>query len=229
VDIKFSINPEEATMYRRKRRILKTLILGIAVAAFAAPAAFGEPRGAGNSPNHPDFWNYNATTGEKIANTSPEVAPADLAGMYSTSETSIGSDDRSLYRGTSPQLDPLIGDAIRAHQNQVSGSSDDRSFYRGATPQLDPTYVGSPDDRKVFRGVETPNVTLSPAIRGEQVKTFDRPSFAPASQPSVTGTADDGFQWVDAGLGAASTLALVLLMGAGALLIRQQRRRIAAY
>jgi MYXO-CTERM domain-containing protein len=33
----------------------------------------------------------------------------------------------------------------------------------------------------------------------------------------------------DAGFGAASTLALVLLMGAGALLIRQQRRRIAVY
>jgi hypothetical protein len=197
VDIKFSTSPEEATMYRRKRRILKSLVLGLAVAAFAAPAAFGEPRGPGNSPNHPDFWNYDAATGVKIANTSPDVAPADLAGMYSTSETSIGSDDRSLYRGTSPQLDP--------------------------------TFVGSPDDRKLFRGVETPTVTLSPAIRGEQVKTFDRPSFSPISQPSVTGSTDDGFQWVDAGLGAVSTLALVLLMGAGALLIRQQRRRIAAY
>lgn len=183
-------------MYRRKRRILKSLVLGFAVAAFAAPAAFGEPRGPGNS-NHPDFWNYDAATGEQIANTSPGAAPADLAGMYGTSETSIGSDDRSVYRGS--------------------------------TPQLDPTYVGSPDDRKLFRGVETPSVTLSPAVRGEQVKSFDRPSFAPTSQPSVTGSTDDGFQWVDAGLGAVSTLALVLLMGAGALLIRQQRRRIAAY
>jgi hypothetical protein len=185
-------------MYRRKRRILKSLVLGFAVAAFAAPTALAEPRGPGNTPNHPDFWNYDAATGEQIANTSPGLAPADLVGMYSTSETSIGSDDRSLYRGT--------------------------------TPQLDPTFVGSPDDRSVYRGVETPNLpSLSPAVRGEQVKSFDRPSFAPISQPSVTGSTDDGFQWVDAGLGAVSTLALVLLMGAGALLIRQQRRRIAAY
>jgi hypothetical protein len=73
-----------------------------------------------------------------------------------------------------------------------------------------------------------PSVTLSPAVRGEQVKSFDRPSFAPVSS-TVTSSTDDGFQWVDAGFGAASTLALVLLMGAGALLIRQQRRRIAAY
>ena len=150
-------------MYRRKRRILKSLVLGFAVAAFAAPAALAEPRGPGNEP------------------------------------------------------------AVSAP------SSDDRALYRGTSPQLDPTIVGSPDDRNVYRGVENvPSVTLSPAVRGEQVKSFDRPSFAPVS-PSVTVTTDDGFQWVDAGLGAASTLALVLLMGAGALLIRQQRRRIAAY
>jgi hypothetical protein len=153
-------------MYRRKRRILKSLVLGFAVAAFAAPAALAEPRGPGN--------------------------------------------------------DPVV----------QAPSSDDRALYRGTSLQLDPTIVSSPDDRNVYRGVEanTPlSVTLSPAIRGEQVKSLDRPSFGPVSQPTVTVSTDDGFQWVDAGLGAVSTLALVLLMGAGALLIRQQRRRIAAY
>jgi hypothetical protein len=204
VDIKFSTSPKEATMYRRKRRILSSLVLGFAVAAFAAPAALGEPRGAGNSPTQADFWNYDATTGEKVANTSPGVSPIGLMRIYDVDATAAGSDDRSLYRGTSPQLDPTI--------------------------------VGSPDDRKVYRGVETVNVpslgfgpSLSPAIRGEQVKSVDRPSFAPVSQPSVTGSTDDGFQWVDAGFGAVSTLALVLLMGAAALMIRNQRRRIAAY
>jgi hypothetical protein len=192
-------------MYRRNRRILKSLVLGFAVAAFAAPAALAEPRGPGN-------------------NLDPLIADAIRA----------SADDRPVYRGTSVghELDPLVADAIRAHQNEVSVGSDDRTFYRGTTPQLDPTVLGSPDDRKVYRGVETETpvtITLSPAVRGEQVKSFDRPSFAPISQPSVTGSTDDGFQWVDAGLGAASTLALVLLMGAGALLIRQQRRRIAAY
>jgi hypothetical protein len=153
-------------MYRRKRRILKSLVLGFAVAAFAAPAALAEPRGLGN--------------------------------------------------------DPVV----------QAPSSDDRALYRGTSPQLDPTIVSSPDDRNVYRGVQADvplAITLSPAIRGEQVKSLDRPSFGPASQPSITVSTDDGFQWVDAGLGAVSTLALVLLMGAGALLIRQQRRRIAAY
>jgi hypothetical protein len=205
VGIKFSTSPKEATMYRRKRRILKSLVLGFAVAAFAAPAALAEPRGPGN-----DF--------------DPLIADAIRA----------SADDRAVNRGTSvgQEFDPLVGDAIRAHQNAVSVGSDDRSFYRGTTPQLDPSVVGSSDDRNVYRGVETnapPTITLSPAIRGEQVKTFDRPSFGPTSQPSVTGSADGGFQWADAGLGAVSTLAFVLLMGAGALLIRHQRRRIAAY
>lgn len=192
-------------MYRRKRRILKSLVLGFAVAAFAAPAALAEPRGPGNL--------------------DPLIADAIRAS---------GPDDRAVYRGTSVgnELDPLVADAIRAHQNDVSVSSDDRSLYRGTTPQLDPTFVGSPDDRKVYRGVETDAplaVTLSPAIRGEQVKSLDRPSVGPVSQPSITVSTDDGFEWVDAGLGAVSTLAFVLLMGAGALLIRHQRRRLAAY
>jgi hypothetical protein len=157
-------------MHRRKRRILKSLVLGFVVAAFAAPAALAEPRGPGNDP--------------QAAAATPAASP----------------DDRALYRGTSPQLDPQ--------------------------------FVGSPDDRNVYRGVEADaplSVTLSPAIRGEQVKTIDRPSFGPVSEPTVSVTTDDGFQWVDAGFGAASTLALVLLMGAAGLLIRHQRRRIAAY
>ena len=128
-------------MHRRKRRILKTLVLGFAVAAIVAPAASGEPRGPGNDP--------------LISATGP--------------------DDRTLYRGTSIQLDPSI--------------------------------VGSPDDRVFFRGVETPIVPVNVTV----------------SSPS------NGFQWDDAGLGAVSTLALVLLMGAGTLMIRHQRRRIAAF
>jgi hypothetical protein len=176
--------PKEATMYRRKRTILKSLVVGFAVAAFAAPTALAEPRGPGNSSD------------EQVAGTPIGVSPIGLLRMYDV--TSVGSDDRAAYRGSSPTLDPAV--------------------------------IGSPDDRSVYRGVETsaPTLTLSPALRGEQVKTFDRPSFAPISQPTASAT-DDGFQWGDAGLGAISTMALLLLMGAGALLIRQQRRRVEAF
>ena len=190
-------------MFRRKHRILKALVLGFAVAAFAAPTALAEPRGPGNSP-HPDFWNYDTRTGDMVADTSPGLAAADLSGMYG-SGGSVSSDDRSMYRGTSPQLDPAIV------------SSDDRAVYRGTSPQLDPVIADkikvhmtdrlSADDRALFRGVEPTSVPVSVTVSSDS----------------------DGLQWSDAGLGAVSTLALVLLMGAATLLIRHQRRRIAVF
>lgn len=154
-------------MYRRKQRILKSLVLGLAVAAVAAPSAFGEPRGPGN----------------------PSTTDAIQA--------AVSPDDRSLYRGSAP-IEPLIL------------SPDDRAVFRGVEDPGAPVTVHvssrSPDDRSVFRGVETPNVPVSVVV-----------------------SSSDGFEWADASLGAASMLAFVLLLGAGTLMIRHQRQRIAAY
>lgn len=60
------------------RRI--SLIIGVAaLALFIVPAAFGEGRYPG--PQQPsDFWNYQSNV--KIADTSPGVAPEDLATLY---------------------------------------------------------------------------------------------------------------------------------------------------
>jgi hypothetical protein len=182
VVIKFS-TPKEATMYRRKRTILKSLVLGFAVAAFAAPTALAEPRGPGNSPR-PDFWNYDPRTGEKVADTSPGVAPTDLSEMYGQ-RSSPSPDDRAMYRGTTPQVDAVVADRIRMRANDGL----------------------SPDDRALFRGVEPTSVPVSVTVSSDS----------------------GGFQWSDAGLGAASTLALVLLLGAATLVIRHHRRRIAAF
>jgi hypothetical protein len=209
------------------RRILKSLVLGFAVAAFAAPAALAEPRGPSSySPEALDALSANwAAKGRLVG--SPDAASFYTAEQLQALGTNwaakgrlVGSPDAASFssRGTDPVA-------------QVP-SSDDRALYRGTSPQLDPTVVGSPDDRNVYRGVETDaplTITLSPAIRGEQVKSFDRPSMGPVSQPSITVSTDDGFQWVDAGLGAASTLAPVLLMGAAGLMFRHQRRRLATY
>ena len=133
-------------MHRKKRRILKSLVLGFAVAAFAAPAALAEPRGPGNT-------------------------------------------------------DPLIASTIRQAK-----SPDDRSLYLGTSVQLDPRFV-SADDRSLFRGTETPNAPVNITVSSHS----------------------DNFQWGDAGLGAASSLGIVLLLGAATLMIRHQRRRLAAF
>jgi hypothetical protein len=72
-----------------------SLIIGTALAAlvFAAPAAAVFPTVDGGDSGYtgkaagsvvataPDFWNYDAN-GNKVANTSPGVAPEDLATMF---------------------------------------------------------------------------------------------------------------------------------------------------
>lgn len=181
VGIQMTTN-QEATMSRRKRRILKTFVLGLAVAAFAAPTASGEPRGPGN----------------------PVFAPV--------ASSSMSPDDRPLYRG-GPQLEQLVS------------SPDDRAFYRGIETRTVTVSV-SPDDRAFYRGVPTLSSPVS-------VSPDDRPFYrgVPTQSTPVTLTisSSDDFQWADAGLGAVSALALIMLLGAGALLIRYQRHRIAAY
>ncbi|HEX9350133.1 MAG TPA: hypothetical protein VF877_02550 [Gaiellaceae bacterium] len=156
-------------MRHRKLNILKSLVLGLAVAAVAAPTALGEPRGPGN--------------------------PVTAAPV----QQSLSPDDRSLYRG-SAQLEPQV----------VSLSPDDRAFYRGVESPNAPVSVivsSSPDDRAFYRGVESPNAPVS----------------------IIVSSSSNDFRWTDASLGAGSTLAFILLLGAAALLIRHQRQRIAAY
>jgi hypothetical protein len=169
-------------MSRSKSRILKTFVLGFAIAAFAAPTASGEPRGPGN----------------------PVIAPA--------ASSSMSPDDRPLYRG-GPQL-----------EQQVS-SPDDRAFYRGIETRAVTVSV-SPDDRPFYRGVPTQSTPVS-------VSPDDRPFYrgvpTQSTPVSLTISSSDDFQWADAGLGAVSALALIMLLGAGALLIRHQRNRLAAY
>jgi hypothetical protein len=177
-------------MYRRKRRILKSLVLGLAVAAVAAPSALGEPRGTGN--------------------------PLTVDGVRQV----VGPDDRGLYRGGVPIESRMI-------------SADDRAVFRGVevsnVPLTVPISSLSPDDRSLFRGVEVSNVPLTVPI--SSLSPDDRSLFRGVQTPNapVIMVSSGDFQWSDAGLGAASTLAFVLLLGSASLAIRHQRRRIAAY
>jgi hypothetical protein len=180
VGIKTTTN-QEATMTRRNRHILKTLVLGFAVAAVAAPTALGEPRGPGNPMISPV--------------SSSSISPDDRSLNRATSsvEQQMGSDDRVFYRGTEPR--PVT----------VSYSPDDRTYYRGAPTQFTPVSA-SPDDRPFGRGLPPESVPVS-----------------------LTISSSDDFQWGDAGLGAGLALALIMLLGGGALLVRHQRQRIAAF
>jgi hypothetical protein len=182
-------------MHRRKHKILKSLVLGFAVAAFAAPSALADPRGYAqmNPQARPDLVQRHEGPGYAPINQNarPDLVPA---------ITGVSSDDRALARGTA------------SHLEQQILSPDDRAVSRGTTTSNGSENVVvraivSPDDRSLFRGLEARNVPVSLTVTASS----------------------DNFQWGDAGLGAAMTLAFVLLLGSATFLIRHQRRRIAAY
>jgi hypothetical protein len=101
-------------MKRTKRFTIRRIALGLAVAAVIAPAAQAEPMGSyerqsqptveipylshGNLARPTDFWNYDPTTGERIANTSPGISADRLAGLYSGADSSIAPDDLGMSR-----------------------------------------------------------------------------------------------------------------------------------
>lgn len=84
-------------MKRSKRFTLRRIALGLAVAVVLVPSGQAKPTPS----QHADFWNYDANTGVKIANTSPGVAPDELAQLWSGSVVSLGVDDRAFSKATS--------------------------------------------------------------------------------------------------------------------------------
>jgi hypothetical protein len=135
----------------RTRAILKTLALGLSIAAVAVPLAQAghADLGAGTvnplignairaeqlrsdvdpligdairaEQASPDFWNYDPTTGEKTSNTSPGLQPSELATLYSPSGNV--PDSRALdFRATNPSAAP---------SPTPSSAADDNSFQWG--------------------------------------------------------------------------------------------------
>jgi hypothetical protein len=202
--------PKEAPMYRRKQRILKSLVLGLAVAALAAPSAFGEPRGPGNP-----------MTDE----VTPQAMSPDDRSYYrggSGEQPSVSPDDRALPRGTDGPLSIPVS----------SLSPDDRALPRSVDGPYAPVPVSlSPDDRALPRGVDGPTGPVSTPVSSfsPDDRALPRGTESPIIPVSVTLSQSDDFQWADAGLGAVSTLAFIMLLGIAMFLVRNQRRRIVAY
>jgi hypothetical protein len=110
-------------MKRTKRFTIRRIALSLAVAAVVVPsAAQAKPTPAKQQPpasveipylSHGvltppvDFWNYDPKTGEKLQNTSPGVAPDELARLYGVSEGSLSVDDRSFSKATSVGATPV--------------------------------------------------------------------------------------------------------------------------
>jgi hypothetical protein len=73
-------------------------------------------------------------------------------------------------------------------------------------------------------GIESQALQQSAPIVGDDRSGLYGPGIVSAEVPSVTTASDDGFQWGDAGFGAAAALGMVLLGMAAALAIRHRSR-----
>ena len=96
----------------------------------------------------------------------------------------------------------------------AGGSPDDRGLPRGTT--FDQVQPVSPDDRAAPRGTTFSEPTLSKTVivRPDD-RAFDR-SNPSVARPTIILAAGGGFDWTDAGVGAASGFGIALvLLGAG--------------
>jgi hypothetical protein len=104
---------------------------------------------------------------------------------------------------------------------------DDRANHgAGAVGLVVSSQVIRPDDRATH-GPGAISATDNPAVRPDD-RAWRGAGPAPASVPDATSTGVDGFDWADAGIGAAGALGLgLLLIGGTAFVVRQ--RRVGAY
>ena len=106
----------------------------------------------------------------------------------------------------------------------AGGSPDDRAVPRGTTFRQSNGTL--PDDRALPR-----STTLTVAPKNVVVSPDDR-SFArsvPVGRPTLVRVSNGGFDWTDAGVGAASGFGIALVLaGAGLMLMRRGAHRPAA-
>lgn len=105
----------------------------------------------------------------------------------------------------------------------AGGSPDDRAVPRGTTFSQGGTL---PDDRAL------PRSTTQPAVSKNEIVSPDDRSFArsvPVGRPTFVRVSAGGFDWTDAGVGAASGFGIALvLVGVGLTLMRRGAHRPAA-
>jgi hypothetical protein len=109
------------------RRI--SLIIGVAaLALFIVPAALGEGRLAG-SQEPSDFWNYRSNV--NVADTSPGIAPQDLATLYAGSDVGTNyapvrySNIEDLMMAKNGVVDTALVDALNASGGSTEASTTD--------------------------------------------------------------------------------------------------------
>jgi hypothetical protein len=128
--------------------------------------------------------------------------------------------------------DPALHARNYFAQVAVGTRPDDRAGIRGPNAPAFTTATSTPvrpDDRAAVRGIGTTAVAstgaAATAVRPDDraaVRGIGTTAVASAAPALTADAAGSGFDWVDAGIGAASTLALILI-GGGVFLIGTRR------
>ncbi|MEX0850090.1 MAG: hypothetical protein WD015_01180 [Gaiellaceae bacterium] len=211
-------------------RILIITAVAATVVAVAAPAAWGDSWGSDRQ-GHADFWNYDAQTAKKTTNSSPNVAPQDLAALYSTSRSDvsvpIGSPD-------------VIDRAVAARQNDLSTMLDSRERALGpkpsesSTPMLDARERALTEKREVQLGSGASADAFERAVagRGSTIDRFvandNRFRIDPSNNPGRVTVSASGreIEWPQIGIGFG--VGIVLILGL-LLAVRTTRHRPLAH
>jgi hypothetical protein len=137
------------------------------------------------------------------------ISPDDRALPKGTSWTQVAQgtgtlpDDRALARGTSWTV--------------TSKGADDRALARGTSWTVTSRAA---DDRALARGTSW-TVISKGAVVSPDDRSFAR-SFSLLERPTLVSASSGGFDWTDAGIGAASGFGIALvLFGAGLVLLRR--------
>jgi hypothetical protein len=128
----------------------------------------------------------------------------------------MGTHTRHVVRGLAVAI---MAAAVVPPVAQAIGP-DDRPYYRGMSP-ASTSGSPSPDDRAFYRGGSD---RLAPASISPDDRAFARSAVETEPAPVTAAVArSDGFDWGDAVMGGAFSLALALL-GTGAILVAYRRR-----
>jgi hypothetical protein len=117
---------------------------------------------------------------------------------------------------------PYIGEG---YGGSMDGGSPINNEVHASDPAIQDPYIGEGYGGSMDGGspVNYEVHASDPAIQGA-ITEQSLQGVSEGRQPSATGSLSDGFNWTDAGVGAASALGLVMLAAAAAIPLRRHRK-----
>ena len=188
--------------HRRRKNFLRALILGFAVAAFAASTA------------QASYHTQKAQEARSALNQT--YTPQALKALALRSEAM-----NQQYRSAADSGLEIRSEAVNKLSQLEAVRPDDRSGIRG----VEPSVVGS-DLSEIQRHVRADEIgSQSVSTRPDDKAGMRGPGIVQA--PEVVAASGDGFNWQDAGIGAGTAAGIALLLMSGIVVSRRRQSGLA--